>query len=126
MDSRTWNGTSRTSQTPSFGSDRSPITPTPARGKASRDQSRGCNVINNLTLRDERPTDFARVEAIHAGAFGGPREVEVVRAIRGSPGYQANRSFVASASGIGIVGHLLTSPVGLQGPDGTVRVITVI
>jgi putative acetyltransferase len=98
----------------------------PVRGKSSGIKSWECNVINDLTVRDERTTDFARVEAIHAVAFGGPREVQVVRAIRASPGYEANRSFVASADSIGVVGHLLTSPVGLHGPDGTVRVITVI
>lgn len=83
-------------------------------------------MINNLTLRDERPGDFARVEAIHAAAFGGLREVQVVRAIRSSSGYRANRSFVASTRSLGVLGHLLTSPVGLHGPDAIVRAITLI
>jgi putative acetyltransferase len=79
-----------------------------------------------FTVRDERPEDFARVEEIHTAAFGGLREVEVVRAIRSSSGYRANRSFVASTDRIGIVGHLLTSPVGLDGPDDIVRAVTMI
>ncbi len=83
-------------------------------------------MIDDLTLRDERPEDFARVEEVHAAAFGGLREVEVVRAIRSSSGYRAHRSFVASTDTIGIIGHLLTSPVGLHGPDDVVRTVTVI
>ena len=79
----------------------------------------------HVTIRDEDPSDFERVEAIHAAAFGGFLERDVVRAIRASGGYRADRSFVASASAIGVVGHLLTSPVGLEGPDGIVREVTI-
>jgi putative acetyltransferase len=102
------------------------IIPDAGRSKGQRNQRAECDVINDLTLRDERPEDFPRVEEIHAAAFGGVREVEVVRAIRSSSGYRAKRSFVASTDSIGIVGHLLTSPVGLHGPDDIVRAVTVI
>jgi predicted N-acetyltransferase YhbS len=81
--------------------------------------------MNGLTIRDELSTDSERIEAIHVAAFGGLCECHVVRAIRASAGYRADRSFVASLHCIGIVGHLLTSPVGLEGADGVVRPVTV-
>jgi putative acetyltransferase len=82
-------------------------------------------MIDGLAIRDELPSDAEHIEAIHVLAFGGLRECHVVRAFRQSVGYRADRSFVASVHGIGIVGHLLTSPVGLEGADGLVRPITV-
>jgi putative acetyltransferase len=78
-----------------------------------------------IAIRNELPSDFEAVDAIYVGAFRGCRERDVVRAIRLSPGYRADQSFVASADDSEVVGHLMTSPIGLEGPDGTVRPVTV-
>jgi putative acetyltransferase len=81
--------------------------------------------IVKIVIRNELPSDFEAADAIHVGAFRGCRERDVVRAIRWSPGYRADYSFVASADDSEVVGHLMTSPIGLQGPDGAVRPVTV-
>jgi len=68
-----------------------------------------------FTVHEETPGDMAAVHAIHAAAFPTDAEaglVDLLR-IRG----KALISLVAAADGI-IVGHVLFSPVTIDGPSG--------
>jgi putative acetyltransferase len=65
------------------------------------------------------------VERVHALAFGSPDLARLVRTIRASAGYRADRSLVAIVDQH-IVGHVLLDSAGLQDDAGSVRPTTVI
>ena len=73
-----------------------------------------------MLIRAEHPAEHERVELIHATAFGGHQEADVVRALRQSATYRPDWSLVADESGT-ILAHVMLSHVGLQDSAGTVR-----
>jgi putative acetyltransferase len=73
------------------------------------------------TVRRERPGDVAAIRAVHALAFGGAVEAEIVDALRARG--KATLSLVA-VDAERVVGHILISPVTITLPseeDGEAR-----
>lgn len=68
-----------------------------------------------VTVRDERPGDRARVHAVQSAAFGRPDEADLVDALRRRA--TPTLSLVAEA-GERVVGHVLFSPVAIEGHPG--------
>lgn len=65
-------------------------------------------------IREERKEDFEGVRRVNEGAFGQPAEADLVDALRS--GGAVTVSLVAEVKGL-IVGHILFSPVTVQGAD---------
>jgi putative acetyltransferase len=78
-----------------------------------------------VDVRSELLADPHDVERVHELAFGSPDLARLVRTIRASAGYRADRSLVATIDRQ-IIGHVLLNPVGLQDDTGIVRPATVI
>lgn len=76
----------------------------------------GRGVRRTIQLRSEVPGDASAIRAVHVAAFGGQEEADVVGALSISGGSTA--SFVAVDEKAGVVGHVLFSPVAIDGPDG--------
>src|SRR5262245_48869622 len=68
-----------------------------------------------VTIRPERPDDADAVRAVHEAAFPTPLEARLVDLLRRNG--QARVSLVADADGA-VVGHVLFSPVTLDGAAG--------
>jgi putative acetyltransferase len=68
--------------------------------------------VSDLAIRPEIAADRARVERIHALAFGRPDEAGLVRALRSAA--QPVVSLVAERRG-GLVRHVMVSPVSVEG-----------
>lgn len=68
--------------------------------------------MNETPIRAEEPADQIAVRAVEEAAFEAPGEADLVDALRGEPGVI---SLVAELAGE-IVGHLLLSPVRVEGP----------
>lgn len=68
-----------------------------------------------ITIRYERPDDIPAIHTIQAAAFGQPQEANLVDAIRASG--NSRISLVAERKGE-VVGHILFSPVTLEGTTG--------
>ena len=73
---------------------------------------RGERSLPHLVLRAERPGDATAIAGLHARAFGGEEESQLVEAIRRSDRYVPGLSIVAEIEGH-LVGHLLLSHVDL-------------
>jgi putative acetyltransferase len=69
-----------------------------------------------MTIRPERGGDRAAVRRVNEAAFERPGEADLVDALRAAGA--ATLSLVAEARGE-IVGHILFSPVSVEGPGGT-------
>ena len=67
-----------------------------------------------MTLRPERPADFASIRAVNERAFGQPDEAALVDAVRARG--ERTISLVAVDGGR-LVGHILFTPVTIRGPD---------
>ena len=67
----------------------------------------------DFAIRQETPSDHARVARIQETAFGGPDEAELVEMLRQSARPQL--SLVAELAG-DVVGHVFFSPVSIEGP----------
>lgn len=70
-----------------------------------------------IVVRDEAPGDHARVRAVVEAAFGRAAEADLVDAIRTNG--NAVISLVAEGPG-GVAGHVLFSPVTVEGSDARV------
>ena len=68
-------------------------------------------------VRVERSADHDAIRAVHAAAFGGPAEGQIVDDIRGTDRWVDGGSLVADVDGA-IVGHLLLSEGDLAPADG--------
>ena len=67
-----------------------------------------------VTLRPERPTDVAAIRAVNERAFGQSDEAALVDAVRA----RGERSIsLVAVDGERLVGHILFTPVTIQGPD---------
>lgn len=67
-----------------------------------------------MTLRPERPTDVAAIRAVNERAFGQSDEAVLVDAVRA----RGERSIsLVAVDGERLVGHILFTPVTIQGPD---------
>lgn len=78
-----------------------------------------------MILRPETPAEYLQAEEVHRLAFAGPKEAQVVAAVRNSPHYRPDWSLVAQLDGQ-VAGHILFSYVGLQDPSGTMRPVVVL
>ncbi len=67
-------------------------------------------------IRAATPGDAAPIRAVHAAAFGGLAEADAVLALSESGGSTA--SLVAVDIGGHVVGHIVFSPVAIDGPHG--------
>jgi putative acetyltransferase len=70
-----------------------------------------------LLIRPESPRDAAAIDAVNLLAFGQDAEGRLVHAVRASRGFIPELSLVAF-DGEGIIGHILFSPVVIEGPAG--------
>jgi len=70
-----------------------------------------------ISIRPEEPRDEEEVFNLNEQAFGGPLEASLVDAIRGTSGSFA---LVAEEDGR-VIGHILFTPVTIEGPDTGVR-----
>ena len=68
--------------------------------------------MTTVIVRDETPADRAHVRRVNEAAFGAPQEADLVDALRAED--VATVSLVAEERGE-IVGHILFSPVTLEG-----------
>lgn len=66
----------------------------------------------DFAIREEEPSDHARVDEIQEAAFGRPLEAEWVRALRGS---DAPRLSLVAELREELVGHIFFSPVSIEG-----------
>lgn len=73
-------------------------------------------VTRAVHVRPELPGDAPGIRAVHEAAFGGLEEADIVDALRISTGSTA--SFVAVVEEGVVVGHVLFSPVAIDGPRG--------
>jgi putative acetyltransferase len=71
--------------------------------------------VADFAIREEEPSDHARVDEIQKAAFGSPLEAELVRALRGSG--PPRLSLVAELREE-VVGHVFFSPVSIEGSVG--------
>ncbi|MFM9107657.1 MAG: GNAT family N-acetyltransferase [Chloroflexota bacterium] len=69
-------------------------------------------------IREERPGDRAAIGALLTSAFGGPAEAALAAALRDADA--APVSLVAEAGGGRIVGHVLFSPLAVEGAAGEI------
>lgn len=74
--------------------------------------------MNEIAIRDERPEDIEAIRGVNGKAFGQPDEGLIVDRLRDSCDDLV--SLVAMTSGQ-IVGHILFSPVFLDGPGGMIE-----
>jgi putative acetyltransferase len=70
--------------------------------------------VPSIVVRPERSADHGAVDRVHALAFGGRTEADLVARLRA--GGKAVVSLVADEAGR-VAGHILFSPVGIRGPD---------
>ena len=70
--------------------------------------------MSRIAIRPEQPGDRDAVRRIHEAAFGQPDEARIVERLRASPGCL---SLVAAAGAVP-VGHLLLTPVRIEGAAG--------
>ena len=69
-----------------------------------------------MTVRVSRDGDWPEVLDVHRRAFGGELEPQMADDVRASDGWVPELSLVADEDGI-VVGHVLTSWVGLEGSE---------
>jgi len=68
------------------------------------------------TVRTEGADDADQVRFVNARAFGRPDEAALIDALRGTPGAIS----LVAAIGERIVGHILFTPVAIDGPSGPI------
>lgn len=68
------------------------------------------------TIRLERPVDIDQIHELHRAAFRGPREAELVDAVRSGAAFVPELSLVAVTDEGSVLGHVLISLIDLQ-PD---------
>lgn len=68
-------------------------------------------MTREVLVRDETPEDVDAVQEIETAAFGQPDEAKLVAALRAVPGVVS----LVAARGDMLVGHLLLSPVRVEG-----------
>ena len=66
-----------------------------------------------MTIRPERPGDASRIREVHQRAFGQPAEAELVEKLRAS----GCESLSLVADDDTVVGHILFTPVVVEGPE---------
>ena len=66
-----------------------------------------------MTIRPERPEDASRIREVHQRAFGQPAEAELVEKLRAS----GCESLSLVADDDTVVGHILFTPVVVEGPE---------
>lgn len=76
-----------------------------------------------VTIRVEQPGDEAAVRSVVEAAFEGPHVADLVDALRTSPGWVPELSFVA-VSGAEVVGQVLFTRCWVDAPDRLVEVLT--
>ena len=69
-----------------------------------------------MTIRPEQPPDIDHVRVVNQRAFGRPDEAAIVDAVRDSPGAIS----LVAIDGDRVVGHILFTPVVIDGPDATI------
>ncbi len=69
-----------------------------------------------MTVRPSHDDDWPAILDVHRDAFGGEVEPRMADAIRASEGWVPELSLVAEEAG-SVVGHVLTSWVGLEGSE---------
>ena len=69
------------------------------------------------TIRLEQPIDLDQIHQLHRVAFAGPREAELVDAVRATASFVPELSLVAVTDDGSVIGHVLLSQIELQ-PDG--------
>ncbi len=79
--------------------------------------------MESVTIRTEQQGDEAAIRAVVEAAFGGPHVAELVDALRMSPGWVPELSFVA-VSGDDVVGQVLFTRCRLDAPERLVDVLT--
>jgi putative acetyltransferase len=70
-----------------------------------------------LTLRSEKPEDYAAIRHVHTLAFGRPQEADLVDALRRN---QALTIALVALQDGRIVGHIALSPVTITSPTTTI------
>lgn len=78
-------------------------------------------LVDDVTIRPERPGDEDAIRAVNDAAFEGPVEGRIVDDLRGTDRWIEGGSLVAEAADGTIVGHLLLSEGELVAADGSVR-----
>jgi len=73
----------------------------------------------SVDIRDERAGDEDAIRAVNDAAFGQPEESGIVDAIRAAG--RASISLVA-LSGTAIVGHILFTPISVEGAPSAIRI----
>ncbi len=66
-----------------------------------------------MTIRPERPEDASRIREVHQRAFGQPAEAELVEKLRAS----GCESLSLVADDDTVVGHILFTPLVVEGPE---------
>ena len=75
------------------------------------------DIMEGIAIREERPEDIESIREVNSRAFGQPDEGAIVDRLRDN--CDELISLVAITSGQ-IVGHILFSPVVLDGPGGMI------
>lgn len=78
--------------------------------------------MKEITVRQEKKEDIQAIDVVHLSAFEGDDEVNFVEALRDTSGFDPRLSLVAEFHGR-IVGHILLTPVQLQGPAGDLGIL---
>lgn len=81
------------------------------------------DVEERLEIRPETLSDFEQVSDVNRSAFGREAEARLIEEFRKYPEYVSDLSLVASLHDERVVGHVLFSPVHVQGCDSDVRVM---
>lgn len=79
--------------------------------------------MSALSIRPERPADFAAIRALVAAAFESHAEADLVEAIRASEHYIAELALVAELDDE-LVGHVMISGSTLRSESGDRRIVT--
>lgn len=78
--------------------------------------------MKEITVRQENKDDIRAIDVVHLSAFEGDDEVVFVDSLRNSPEFVRELSLVAEFHGR-IVGHILLTPVRLQGAEGEIEIL---
>ena len=75
-----------------------------------------------ISIRPEKPEDYAAIAEITTLAFGQPNEARLVEALRAADDFEPALSLVAEEDGE-IIGHILFSTVTLESPAGGMPIL---
>jgi putative acetyltransferase len=76
--------------------------------------------IDDVVIRPEGPSDYARIREVNVAAFGGTEEAVIVEALRSEGAVL--RSLVAVLDGV-IVGHILFSRMSIETSGGSIAAV---